>query len=105
MCCSARVGKAAEPPKWIKPQLTRNGMNRLRATIGCTRSSNDSYRMHARLEGGECLAGQRADASRLSDGQRALHRERQGAGDAGLVWERTSCEVRKQGHVRLWPLA
>ena len=52
MCCSARVGKAAEPPKWIKPQLTRNGMNRLRATIGCTRSSNDSYRMHARLEGG-----------------------------------------------------
>src|SRR5262245_3001331 len=22
MCCSGAVGKAAEPPKWIKPQLT-----------------------------------------------------------------------------------
>jgi len=23
MCCTSAVGNAAEPPKWIKPQLTR----------------------------------------------------------------------------------
>src|SRR5262249_47983954 len=53
MCCSARVGKAAEPPKWIKPQLTRNGDEPPAGNDWLHEIKYDGYRMHARLEGGK----------------------------------------------------
>src|SRR5215475_8866661 len=56
MCCSARVGKAAEPPKWIKPQLTRNGDEPPAGNDWLHEIKYDGYRMHARLEGGKALA-------------------------------------------------
>jgi len=53
MCCSARVGKAAEPPKGIKPQLTRNGDEPPAGNDWLHEIKYDGYRMHARLDRGK----------------------------------------------------
>ena len=44
------VGKAAEPPKWIKPQLTRNADEAPAGEDWLHEIKYDGYRMHARLE-------------------------------------------------------
>ena len=53
MCCSARVGKAAELPKWIKPQLTRNVEEAPAGDDWLHEIKYDGYRMHARLDCGK----------------------------------------------------
>ena len=53
MCCSGAVGKAAEPPKWIKPQLTRNVDKAPAGDDWLHEIKYDGYRMHARLERGK----------------------------------------------------
>src|SRR5262245_18096581 len=50
MCCSGSVGKA-EPPKWIKPQLTRNVDEAPAGDDWLHEIKYDGYRMHARLDG------------------------------------------------------
>ena len=47
------VAKAAEPPKWIKPQLTRNVDEAPAGNHWLHEIKYDGYRMHARLEGGK----------------------------------------------------
>ena len=51
MCCSARVGKAGEPPKWIKPQLTRSVDEAPASNDWLHEVKYDGYRMHARVVG------------------------------------------------------
>ena len=53
MCCSGAVGKAAEPPKWIKPQLTRNVDEAPAGNDWLHEIKYDGYRMHARLDRGK----------------------------------------------------
>ena len=53
MCCIGFVGKAAEPPKWIKPQLTRNGDEAPAGDDWLHEIKYDGYRMHARLDSGK----------------------------------------------------
>jgi bifunctional non-homologous end joining protein LigD len=49
----ASVGKAAEPPKWIKPQLTRNADGAPAGDDWLHEIKYDGYRMHARLDRGK----------------------------------------------------
>jgi ATP-dependent DNA ligase len=44
------VGKAAEPPTWIKPQLTRNVDEVPAGNDWLHEIKYDGYRMHARLD-------------------------------------------------------
>jgi bifunctional non-homologous end joining protein LigD len=44
------VGKTAEPPKWIKPQLTRNADEAPAGNDWLHEIKYDGYRMHARLD-------------------------------------------------------
>src|SRR5215471_5804413 len=53
MCCSVAVGKAAEPPKWIKPQLTRVADEAPAGDDWLHEIKYDGYRMHARLDRGK----------------------------------------------------
>jgi bifunctional non-homologous end joining protein LigD len=50
MCCSGLVGKAAEPPTWIKPQLTRNVDDVPAGNDWLHEIKDDGYRMHTRLD-------------------------------------------------------
>ena len=50
MCCSSIRGKIARPPKWIKPQLTRNADEAPAGDDWLHEVKYDDYRMHARLE-------------------------------------------------------
>jgi bifunctional non-homologous end joining protein LigD len=55
MCCSTDVGKAAEPPRWIKPQLSRL-IDEAPAGFGWLHEIKyDGYRMHARLDRGKAV--------------------------------------------------
>ena len=47
MCCSARVGKAAELPKWIKAQLTSVADEASAGDDWLHEIKNDGYRVHA----------------------------------------------------------
>jgi len=47
------VGKAAEPPKWIKPQLARVVDEAPQGDDWLHEIKYDGYRMHARLENGK----------------------------------------------------
>ena len=52
MCCTVSVGKASQPPKWIRPQLTRL-VDEAPAGKGWLHEIKyDGYRMHARLDAG-----------------------------------------------------
>src|SRR5262245_23702331 len=53
MCRSACVGKAAELPKWIKPQLTRLADEAPVGDDWLHEIKYDGYRMHARLNRGK----------------------------------------------------
>ena len=53
MCCTAGVGKAVEPPKWIKPQLTRVIDEAPAGDDWLHEIKYDGYRMHARLDRGK----------------------------------------------------
>jgi len=53
MCCIGAVGKAAEPPKWIKPQLTRPVDEAPTGNDWLHEIKYDGYRMHARLDRGK----------------------------------------------------
>src|SRR5262245_34807899 len=53
MCRSACVGKAAELPKWIKPQLTRLADEAPAGNDWLHEIKYDGYRMHARLDRGK----------------------------------------------------
>jgi len=53
MCCSVPVGKTAEPPKWIKPQLTRVADEVPAGDDWLHEIKYDGYRMHARLDRGK----------------------------------------------------
>src|SRR5262245_35388340 len=53
MCRSACVGKAAELPKWIKPQLTRALDKTPAGDDWLHEIKYDGYRMHARLDRGK----------------------------------------------------
>ena len=50
MCCTAGVGKAVGPPKWIEPQLTRVIDEAPRGDGWLHEIKYDGYRMHARLD-------------------------------------------------------
>ena len=50
MCCTDAVGKDAEPPKWIKPQLTRVADEAPAGDDWLHEIKYDGYRMHARLD-------------------------------------------------------
>jgi len=47
------VGKTSEPPKWIKPQLTRNVDEAPAGDDWLHEIKYDGYRMHARLDRGK----------------------------------------------------
>src|SRR5215470_8095966 len=53
MCCSVPVGKTAEPPKWIKPQLSRVVDEAPAGNDWLHEVKYDGYRMHARLDRGK----------------------------------------------------
>ena len=53
MCCSPSVGKSPGPPKWIKPQLTRNVDEAPAGNDWLHEIKYDGYRMHARLVDGK----------------------------------------------------
>jgi ATP-dependent DNA ligase len=53
MCCTGTVGKAAEPPKWIKPQLSRVVDEAPAGDDWLHEIKYDGYRMHARLDRGK----------------------------------------------------
>src|SRR5262249_26690394 len=53
MCCSGVVGKAVEPPKWTKPQLTRAVDKTPAGDDWLHEIKYDGYRMHARLDRGK----------------------------------------------------
>src|SRR5262245_43583116 len=53
MCRSARVGKAAELPQWIGPQLTRVADDAPAGDDWLHEIKYDGYRMHARLDRGK----------------------------------------------------
>jgi DNA ligase D-like protein (predicted ligase) len=53
MCCSGSVGRIDRPPKWIKPQLTRNVDEAPAGDDWLHEIKYDRYRMHARLDGGQ----------------------------------------------------
>src|SRR5215813_10578289 len=53
MCCIARVGKAADLPKWIKPLLTHNVDEAPAGDDWLHEIKYDGYRMHARLDRGK----------------------------------------------------
>jgi len=50
MCCTAGVGKAVGPPKWIEPQLTRVIDEAPMGDGWLHEIKYDGYRMHARLD-------------------------------------------------------
>ena len=47
------MGKTSEPPKWIKPQLTRNVDEAPAGDDWLHEIKYDGYRMHARLDRGK----------------------------------------------------
>lgn len=49
------MGKTAEPPKWIKPQLARLANDAPAGPGWLHEIKYDGYRMHARLEGGKAV--------------------------------------------------
>jgi len=53
MCCSRSVRKEAEPPKRIKPQLTRVAYEAPAGDDWLHEIKYDGYRMHARLDRGK----------------------------------------------------
>src|SRR5215471_14343265 len=53
MCCSGAVAKEAEPPKRIKPQLTRVAYEAPAGDDWLHEIKYDGYRMHARLDRGK----------------------------------------------------
>jgi bifunctional non-homologous end joining protein LigD len=53
MCSIAVVVKALGPPKWIKPQLTRNADEAPAGNDWLHEIKYDGYRMHARLDRGK----------------------------------------------------
>src|SRR5215475_13663468 len=53
MCCIGAVGKTLQPPKWIKPQLTRVADEAPAGDDWLHEMKYDGYRMHARLDGGK----------------------------------------------------
>src|SRR5215467_11796169 len=53
MCCTAGVGKAVGPPKWIEPQLTRVVDEAPAGNDWLHEIKYDGYRMHARLDRGK----------------------------------------------------
>src|SRR5215475_9860991 len=53
MCCIGAVGKTLQPPKWIKPQLTRVADEAPAGDDWLHEIKYDGYRMHARLDRGK----------------------------------------------------
>src|SRR5215475_13976683 len=53
MCCIGAVGKTLQPPKWIKPQLSRGVDEAPAGNDWLHEIKYDGYRMHARLDRGK----------------------------------------------------
>ena len=53
ICCSGTVPNSPQPPKWIKPQLTRLVDEAPAGPDWLHEVKHDGYRMHARLVDGK----------------------------------------------------
>jgi hypothetical protein len=74
----ATAGESVHPPKWIKPQLTRL-VDEAPAGVGLHEIKYDSYRMHARIDGG-------AAALLTRTGLNWSHRYRRTIESLGSFW-------------------